>query len=49
MYRILMSGYFGTEYIGISVPTESEAQELCKKYNAEADNPYIYYSYRKEA
>lgn len=49
MYRILASGFFGVEWIGITTRTEEEAKALCEKYNKEADSPYINYYHRKEA
>ena len=48
MFRILINGFFGTEYIGITVATEEKAKELVKKYNEQKDSPYIYYSYSKQ-
>ena len=48
MFRILVNGFFGTKYIGITVATEEEAKKLVKKYNEQKDSPYISYSYRKQ-
>lgn len=43
LYRVVISGYFGINHIGLDGYTKEEAQKLADKYNEQNDNPWIHY------